>query len=73
MDVIGVKLAQDQKRRVLMAVENYIWLTRTYDREGVQILEEIKLHLENNDSNLVFVENMAPRFDLDEHLDLLDV
>jgi hypothetical protein len=73
MDVIGVKLAQDQKRRVLMAVENYIWLTRTYDREGVQILEEIKLHLENEDSHLVFVENMTPRFDLDEHLDPLNV
>jgi hypothetical protein len=71
LDNIGVQLTRDQKDLVLESVSYYRGRLRKLNPESARTLEEIKLHLENEESVLVFVENTRPRFDMEEHLDVL--
>jgi hypothetical protein len=72
MDIIGVRLTQEQKNLVLEATTLYIQYLRPANPWNAQVLEEIKLHLENEESAVLFVDNMTPRFDLEQTLDPLN-
>ena len=71
-DIIGVQLEDQHKQLVLHAVGYYraaVHLRPDQDRA----LSEIQLHLENEDSDLIFLESTNLRINMEDHMDLLEI